>query len=184
MNTTLLKNTKKLTALSKTLAVLIAVVSAVALPQLLHTIGAVTGLGTALGEALLPMHLPVMLVGLLAGPVAGAITGFLSPLISFSLTQMPSTIILPFMIIELCIYGITAGLLRATKMPSVFKVLLIQLSGRIIRAAAIIIATYGFAYTAVPIAIIWKSVTIGTAGIIIQLALLPVLVKVFSKKSL
>ena len=102
----------KLSVKTQTLATIVAIVAAVVLPQLFHLMGAVSGLGTALGETFLPMHLPIILAGLLAGPYVGAIAGVLSPLISFALTGMPTAAMLPFMMIELFVYGLTSGLLR------------------------------------------------------------------------
>ena len=92
---------KKMSVKSQTFGALAALVSAVTLPQMIHALGAAAGLGTSLGEMLLPMHLPIILAGLLAGPFAVGTAGFLSPLISFALTGMPTIAMLPFMVIEL-----------------------------------------------------------------------------------
>lgn len=96
----------------QSLATALAIIGAVAVPQLFHAVGAVSGLGTALGVAFLPMHLPVILVGLLAGPYAGAVSGLLGPVAGFVLSGMPGPMKLPFMMVELCAYGLIAGLLR------------------------------------------------------------------------
>lgn len=166
----------KLSVKVQALAALTAIVSAVALPQLFHAMGAISGLGTALGETFLPMHLPVMLVGLLAGPYAGAIAGFLSPLISFALSGMPSAVMLPFMMIELLVYGLSAGLLRKVQLPTLAKVLTIQIAGRAIRAGAILLSVYAFGNQAVNVAVIWKSIPAGIFGIVLQLVLIPLIV--------
>ena len=120
------------------LATLAAIVGAVAIPQIFHVVGAISGMGTGLGEAFLPMHLPIILVGLLAGPYAGAIAGAFGPLVSFALSGMPGLAMLPFMVIELAAYGLIAGLLRTANMPTIAKVLLVQVGGRVVRAAAIL----------------------------------------------
>ena len=142
----------KLSVKTQTLATIVAIVAAVVLPQLFHLMGAVSGLGTALGETFLPMHLPIILAGLLAGPYVGAIAGVLSPLISFALTGMPTVAMLLFMMIELCVYGLSAGLLRTVNLPTIVKVLIAQIAGRGVRAIAILIAVYAFGNTAVPAA--------------------------------
>lgn len=165
----------KLSVKAQTLGALIAIVCAVALPQALHVIGAVSGMGTSLGETFLPMHLPIILAGLLAGPYAAGIAGLLSPLISFWLTAMPSSAMLPFMMIELCVYGIAAGMLRTVKMPTVLKVLIAQIAGRAVRAAAILIGFYGL-HTAIKPAVILNSITVGLMGIILQLVIIPLAV--------
>jgi len=134
-----------------------------------------SGLGSALGETFLPMHLPILLVGLLAGPYAGAVAGLLSPLASFALTGMPASAMLPFMMIELCAYGLVAGLLRICRMPTTLKVLIVQLAGRGARAVAVLLAVYAFSNTAVSPTSIYTSIVTGLFGMILQLVLLPLI---------
>lgn len=170
------KSRKNLSVKSQILVAFLAIISAVALPQVLHLVGKASGLGSAVGEVFLPMHLPVILVGLLAGPYVGSVVGFLSPIISFALTGMPKSALLPFMVIELCVYGLCAGLICNAKMPTVLKVLITQFAGRAVRAATIVVAFYGFSSTAVPVSIIWNSIVVGLIGIILQLIILPLVV--------
>lgn len=176
--TTILKTAARprLSVKSQTLATLAAIVGAVAVPQIFHTLGAISGLGTALGEIFLPMHLPIILVGLLAGPYAGAIAGLLGPLASFALSGMPGIAMLPFMMIELCAYGLFAGLLRNVKLPTIAKVVTVQIVGRAIRAAAILLAVYAFGNESVRIASIWMSIATGIFGLVLQWVLLPLIV--------
>ncbi len=161
---------------TQTLATIAAIVGAVAVPQIFHALGAVSGLGTALGETFLPMHLPIILVGLLAGPYAGAISGLLGPLMSFALSGMPGMVMLPFMMIELCTYGLFAGLLRNNKMPTIGKVLIVQISGRVIRAVAMLLAVYAFGNESIRIATIWMSIATGIFGLVLQWTFLPLIV--------
>lgn len=111
------------------------------------------------------MHLTILLVGLLAGPYAGAISGFLGPLASFVLSGMPGIAMLPFMMIELCIYGLAAGLLCNVKMPTIGKVV----------AAAILLAVYAFGNENIDVAVIWTSISAGVFGLALQWALLPLI---------
>ena len=166
----------RLTVKIQTLAAVSAVVGAVALPQFFHMLGRITGLGTALGETFLPMHLPILLVGLLAGPYAGAVAGLLGPLLSFMLTGMPTISMLPFIIIELCAYGFSSGAVRKMKMPTIGKVLISQAFGRILRAAAILLAVYVFGKSNVGVSVIWMSISKGLFGLCLQWLLLPLLV--------
>lgn len=166
---------KKLSIKTQALAGLIAIVSAVALPQLFHLMGAASGLGTALGEAFLPMHLPIILAGLLCGPYAAAAAGAASPLISFLLTGMPGAVMLPFMCVELFAYGLTAGLLRSTKIPTIAKVVIAQIAGRAVRALAIILGVNVF-QSAISVSVIWTSIAAGVFGIALQWALIPLIV--------
>ena len=178
MMSTMIKTIEKprLSVKVQTLATISAIVGAVAFPQIFHLLGAVSGLGTALGETFLPMHLPILLVGLLAGPYAGAIAGVLSPLVSFALTSMPTAAMLPFMMVELCVYGLATGLLRNVKMPTIAKVVAAQVAGRGIRAAAILLSVYAFHNESIGVAVIWSSIATGIFGLVLQWALLPLLV--------
>lgn len=178
MSTTILKSAGKsrLSIKVQTIATIAAIVGAVAVPQIFHALGAVSGLGTSLGETFLPMHLPIILVGLLAGPYAGAIAGALGPLASFAISGMPKAVMLPFMMIELCAYGLFAGLLRNVKIPTIVKVLAVQVGGRAVRAVAILLSVYAFGNEAVNVATIWKSIGTGLFGLALQWALIPLIV--------
>ncbi len=157
------------------LAGLAAIIGAVALPQLFHAVGAVSGLGTSLGETFLPMHIPVILAGFLAGPFAGAAAGAVGPLVSFAVSGMPGLAILPFMCIELCVYGLTAGLLANAKMPSVCKLLIAMAAGRIVRAGAIALSIFAFGNETLKPAAMWNNLTVGLPGILLQLCVIPLL---------
>lgn len=179
MSNTAITRTAAKTHLSvktQALATITAILGAVVVPQIFHALGAVSGLGTALGETFLPMHLPIILVGLLAGPYAGAIAGAIGPLASFALSGMPSTVMLPFMMIELAVYGFSSGLLRNVKIASIGKVLISQVAGRAIRAIAIILAVYTFGYSSIKVPIIWNSIVTGLPGLVLQWSLLPLII--------
>ena len=157
----------------RVLLAMIVVTAAVALPQVCHWLGAQWGYGSALGEMLLPMHLPVMLAGMLGGPVTGMVCGIASPLISFALTGMPKAALLPFMVVELAVYGLCAGLLRRTNLPAFVQVVMVQVAGRLARALVLAAAIYGFGFNGLPMSMVWTSITAGLAGILIQWAVLP-----------
>ena len=146
---------------------------AVILPQVCHLLGDQLGYGSRLGEMLLPMHLPVMLAGMMGGPVTGLVCGVAAPLISFALTGMPMPNMLPFMTVELAVYGLSAGLLRRTNLSSFAQVVLVQVAGRAVRALVLMVAIYGFGFAGLPISIVWTSIYAGLAGILIQWAVLP-----------
>ena len=157
----------KLSLGTKTAATLLAIVAAVVLPQLFHVIGAVSGQGTMLGVAFLPMHLPIIFVGLIAIAAAAA------PLVSFLLSGMPMLAMLPLMMVELCAYGLVAGLLRGIKLPSLAKVVIAQLAGRVVLTAATAIAVFAFG-SSKAIAATWTSdLAAGLPGLALQWALIP-----------
>lgn len=170
------------TVKTKTLAAIGAVAAAVALPQLFHLCGAVSGLGTALGEAFLPMHIAILMVGLLAGPAAGVAAGAAAPLLSTALTGMPMAAMLPFMVIELAAYGLISGLLAQTKMPTLAKLVIAQVGGRAVRAAAIVGGFYLLDTTVAP-AVIWTSIAVGLPGLLLQWVLVPLAVFYIDQKA-
>jgi len=167
---------RKTSMRTKSLMMVSAVVTAVALPQLFHAVGIASGTGALLGSTLLPMHLPVLIAGLLGGPVVGALAGALSPVASIAVSGMPTAAVLPFMIVELAAYGLVGGLLANARMPLVGKVILTQIAGRAVRAAAVLLAVYGFSSQALPVSSIWTTVTAALPGILLQWALVPMLV--------
>jgi len=160
----------------KTIITALAVISAVALPQLFHAIGLASGLGATVGAAFLPMHLPVLLAGFIAGPVVGIIAGIISPLVSYAISGMPMAMILPFIIIELAGYGLCAGLLSKSKMNIFGKLIIVQLAGRALRAGAILFAIYVLGNHMLQASQIINMITTGLFGIIIQLAIIPLLI--------
>ncbi len=89
---------------------------------------------------------------------------------------MPGAAMLPFMMIELCAYGLFAGLLCNGKMPTLAKVVLTQIAGRAVRAAAILIAVYTLGNEAVRVSAIWLSIRAGMYGLALQWILLPLIV--------
>ena len=152
----------KLSLSIKAAATVLAIVAAVALPQLFHVIGAVSGQGTMLGVAFLPMHLPIIFVGLIAAPLA-----------SFLLSGMPMLAMLPLMMVELFAYGLVAGLLREVKLPSLVKVVIVQLAGRVVLTAATAIAVFAFG-SSKTVAATWTSdLAAGLPGLALQWALIP-----------
>ena len=142
----------KLSLGTKTAATLLAIVAAVVLPQLFHVIGAVSGQGTMLGVAF---------------------AGAAAPLVSFLLSGMPMLAMLPLMMVELCAYGLVAGLLRGIKLPSLAKVVIAQLAGRVVLTAATAIAVFAFG-SSKAIAATWTSdLAAGLPGLALQWALIP-----------
>lgn len=173
---TAVQTKKKLSITTQAIATVIALISAVALPQAFHLMGRISGLGTSLGAAFLPMHLPIILVGLLAGPFAGGIAGALAPLVSYALTGMPMYASLPFMIVEVCFYGLIAGLLRTVKMPTLVKVVIAQIGGRAFRAVAVAIAVYGLGSNASSLAKLLASIPEGIFGLALQWLAIPLII--------
>ncbi|MBQ3162869.1 MAG: ECF transporter S component [Oscillospiraceae bacterium] len=174
--------TKKTTA-AKIITILAAIAASVILPQIFHAIGAVSGTGNAVGAALLPMHIPVILAGFIGGPAVGLIAGIISPVASFAISSMPAAALLPFMAIELGVYGLTAGLISKVKLNSFAKLVVVQVAGRAARALAVLAAIYILGNTALTVASIAEFITAGLFGIILQWAFIPFAVNKIEEKS-
>ncbi len=143
------------------------------LPTLLH----LTGLPG--GPVLLPMHIPVFLAGMLCGAPFGALVGLVLPAISTALTGMPKLFpIMPLMTIELGVYGLMSGILY-TKFPKRIMVSLIgaMISGRIAYAFALIFAGNILNLQVPKLAALLTSIVTGIPGILTQLILIPIVVK-------
>lgn len=129
------------------------------------------------GRIFLPMHIPVLLAGFINGPVSGLVIGLLAPGLSFALTGMPPSYAVPLMTIELCLYGLTAGLFYYRLRLNLYIALIVALVlGRVGFAIGMVILglfielPYGVGtYFSV-------AVVAGLPGIIIQIVFLPPIV--------
>ena len=130
------------------------------------------------GRIFSPMHIPVFLAGIFVGPVSGLLVGILSPIISFLLTGMPPPYAVSLMAVELPLYGVSIGLLiKIKKFPLVLALIISMLLGRagfalgLLILGALINLPYGF------FGYLQASFITGFPGIILQLILIPLLVK-------
>lgn len=89
---------------------------------------------------------------------------------------------LPFMVIELAMYGLVSGLLTKAKIPSIAKLLIAQVSGRAVRAVAITIGFYLLGTKIAP-AVIWTSIVTGLPGLALQWIIIPVTMFFINKKA-
>lgn len=150
------------------------------LPVAFHALG--------VGDELSPMHIPVLLCGLLVGPGYGAFCGIAGPIIS-STTGMPSVTQCFYMVPELAVYGLVAGLLMKyvhTKKLSLdlyISMVPAMILGRIVGGVAqmLVIRILGTGET-FNIAVWAMGYFVGTLpGIISQLILLPILVTMLER---
>ncbi len=148
-----------------------------------------TGQLQSLGNALCPMHLPVLLAGFVCGPVWAAALGFLAPLLRFALFGAPP--IYPIgaaMALELCTYGLVAGLLYK-HLPQNTKSIYISLlsamlAGRLVWGAARALMS-GVSEAAFSWAAFWAGAFAeAIPGIVLQIVLLPLLVLALKKAGL
>lgn len=125
------------------------------------------------GQVFLPMHIFVLASGLLFGWRAGLLVGTLSPILSFSLTQMPVMALLPQVTLELAVYGLAIGLLREKNLNIWVSLAGAMILGRLVRIV-VIMALFP---KMDPI----QFIQISLPGIILQLALIPFIVYLIQK---
>lgn len=148
----------------------------VLLPQAFHLAGGG-------GPVFLPMHIPVLLAGFLAGPITGLYVGILTPILSHLVTGMPPVApipMLPIMIFELSTYGLIAGILYNKLRLNVFISLIgAMLAGRAAYGLTVyfIITLFSIKMPLGPIAAVVVAVKTGIIGIILQIIVVPILVK-------
>ncbi|MEF2782715.1 MAG: ECF transporter S component [Clostridium sp.] len=137
--------------------------------------------GPGAGAMFLPMHIPVLLCGFVCGSGYGALIGVLTPLVSSALTGMP--VFMPTgiaMCFELMTYGILSGLI-VKRLPLYPSLIITMLAGRAVSGIVnlILLSMAGKAYTLE----IFLTAAFVTAllGIILQLIIIPLLVKVIEK---
>lgn len=147
---------------------------AVILPQLVHLAA-----GQAGGVQWLPMYLPVLLGGCLLGWAWGLGIGIASPVASFLITlafgtPMPAAARLPFMVAELAVFALVAGLFSKKIAKNGWlafpAVLLAQVSGRtVFMLLALIFQTV----TPFTPAMIWSQIQTGLLGMVLQAVIVP-----------
>lgn len=128
--------------------------------------------GVAAGRLFLPMHFFVLTAGLLLGWRAGLVVGVLTPLISYSLTNMPPVMVLPFVVIEVAAYGFWAGFFQQK-----FKNVWLSLIGALILGRMILFAGLILLPTKLPaLPYVFGAIENGWRGIALQIILVPMAV--------
>lgn len=168
----MMNKTKKLTLTAMCLAL------GVILPQAFHMI-------PNAGNIFLPMHIPVLICGFICGPFYGLTVGIITPCLSHIIFSMPPAMMLGQMIVELGVYGLCTGLLNQiitinNELLKYYLVLIISMVvGRITYGIcnALLFKAGNYSLS------IWLSAAFikGLPGIIIQLVLIPTIVKTIKK---
>jgi len=135
------------------------------------------------GQVFLPMHIPIFIGGFTLRPLYAATVGFVTPLLSSIFTGMPQ---MPFsfsMMFELCTYGWVASFLHLRYFKNVYAVMVLSMiAGRITGCVGNYIILTFVSGKAFSLAAYLKTVTlIAIPGIVVQLLLIPVLVKLLIK---
>lgn len=139
-----------------------------------------------IGKMLCPMHFPILLCGFLCGPRYGALVGFICPILRSFLFHMP--ILYPSaigMAFELMTYGFVSGLLAekwgTDSYRKIYAILIIaKLAGRLVWGLAqiVLLGIKGNVFTFD--AFMAGALINAIPGIILQLLILPFLVKTFT----
>ena len=148
-----------------------------------------TGQIPQIGQALSPMHIPVLLCGFLCGWPYGLVVGFIAPLLRSALFGMPA--MMPgavSMAFELATYGCVTGVLyRLFPRKNAFiyvALIAAMLCGRVVWGIARLILAgvqnSSFAFSA----FIAGAVTNAIPGIILHIALVPVIVMALKRAKL
>ena len=164
---------QKMSAVKQSIITAVCIALCVVLPQAFHAI-------PNAGSIYLPMHIPVLLCGLICGWPYGLLCGLAGPALSALITGMPPAAVLPGMMVECGVYGLTAGLLmqlvRTKRLYADLYISLVaaMLLGRVVSGAAKALIFSAGSYSMAS----WVAGSFVTAlpGIIIQLALLPSIV--------
>lgn len=146
-----------------------------------------TGQIQQLGNALCPMHIPVILCGFFCGPWYALAVGFIAPVLRFALFGMP--VLMPIgvaMCFELATYGFMTGILYKwlpRKKRYIYVALIgAMICGRVVWGAARVVllglGKYEFGWAAFMSGAFLNAIP----GIILQLALIPVIVMVLEKR--
>jgi hypothetical protein len=144
----------------------------VMLPVAFHFFG-------ALGRVFLPMHIPVLIAGLFLGGYAGLAVGALTPVLSSLLTGMPPLMpTLPVMAAELAVYGAAGGYLYNVRRWNLYVSLTAAMvAGRLAAAMMVYALATMLNINISPAVYVTGAFVTGLPGIVIQLALVPLLVR-------
>lgn len=167
-----MNKTKHLTVASMFLAL------GIIMPQAFHAI-------PNAGAIFLPMHIPVLICGFVCGPILGLLVGLITPILSHLIFQMPPTPMLAQMIIELGMYGLMTGIftnllkIKNELLKNYISLISSMILGRIIYGLTNALIFKAGTYSLH----IWLTAAFVTAipGIIIQLILIPIIVKSIKK---
>lgn len=135
------------------------------------------------GQIFLPMHIPVLIAGMLVGPLYGTLVGIITPVLSSVLTGMPSMFpMLPIMVFELATYGFVSGYIyNYIKKNTYLSLIAGMIDGRIVAGIVVFILARFFGAQMSVINFVKMGIVTGLPGILIQLIIIPPLVKLLKR---
>ena len=136
------------------------------------------------GNVFLPMHFPVLIAGFFLPWELSGLVGLLSPLLSFLFTSMPPVPTVFTMMGELLVYGALTSLLFRNARLGIYPALILSMIfGRLVSLLLnwliiSLIVGKNFDFLQVASALF----VVGLPGVLIQLVLIPLLVKLILKE--
>ena len=146
----------------------------IAIPRIFHIL-----VGSSAGVTFLPMHFMVLISAIVFGITSSCIVAGSSVIFSYLLTGMPALARMPYMLIELIIYGILLGLFNK-KFNSYISLIATMILGRILYAGVLFASVNLLGLNGYGISVM-QSIKSGIPGIVLQLALVPVLAMIVKK---
>jgi hypothetical protein len=172
MENILRAGTLKISIAKEALYVVVFSALAVYTPYIVHIFG-----GAEAGKIFLPMPFFVLLAGLLLGWRAGLATAIVAPIVSYLLSGMPTVDFLPFILIQLVVFGVLAGILR--KKYGIFVSLALAIiAGWLATGMSLFIFSKMNA-----IGYIVSGIRAGSPGIISQFVILPIVINFLNRHS-
>lgn len=146
----------------------------IAIPRIFHIL-----VGSSAGVTFLPMHFMVLISAIVFGITSSCIVAGSSVIFSYLLTGMPALARMPYMLIELIIYGILLGLFNK-KFNSYISLIATMILGRILYAGVLFASVNLLGLNGYGISVM-QSIKSGIPGIVLQIALVPVLAMIVKK---
>lgn len=146
------------------------------LPQMFHFLPVANA-----GKVMLPMHIPAILAGYLLGSRSGMIVGFLSPVMSSLLFQMPAAVMMPVMAVEIMVYGWAAGYFGRKIRYSYISLIVTMICGRAASGVMYIIMANVFGLSQLNMQAFLIGIAAGVPGIVLQLVIIPPMVRLLRK---
>jgi hypothetical protein len=149
----------------------------IVLPQAIHIFG-----GPLLGKILLPMHIPVIIGAMLLGIYSGVLIAILSLGIGV-LLGMPPLVIAIYMVFELSVYAIVSSYLNKHKKYNIyFSLLSAKILGLL---TALLVTTFMLHILGLGNPLEFGTLGLfsqGIPGIILQIAIIPPIIKLLEKE--
>lgn len=142
------------------------------LPMAFHMIGGA-------GPIFLPMHIPVLIGGFFLSPMSALSVGVITPLLSGLFTGMPPLFpMMPIMMLELGVYGLTISVIKNKVSNNPYIILLVSMILGRIAAGFMVYLLSALFVTKLPSALVFMAaaVTKGVPGILLQLLIVPMVV--------